>query len=464
MNTQARGRAVVLGGSIAGTLAARVLAEFYAEVLVVDRDKVLGVSTVRRGAPHAYHAHALHARGHLNMEGLFPGLTDEIRAAGYPIGDLGAMHWYFNARRLQAADTGLVSVKMPRPALENRVRDRVADIPNVTYLEEHDILRPLSTRDHSRVTGVLVRRQADDTEIELEADLVVDATGRGSRTPVWLDELGYERPAEERVKIGLAYTTRFYRPDPKWTEVLESINVISSPAHPRGAFCGQVGTDIVILSLTGMLGDHAPTDDDGFLEFSRTLPVPDVYHAVRELTPIDQPTRFGFPASVRRRYERLTRFPAGLLVIGDAFCSFNPVYGQGMSVASQNAITLRNMLRSGDVEPGKVLPALAKVIDVPWDISAGGDLVFPEVEGRRTGKVKMGNAYMARMQYAATKDARVTKALMRVAGLVDRPETLFKPTTVARVLRHAPRRPEPGPSWIDPTRPTGDTKTMPEAA
>ncbi|HEX6358900.1 FAD-dependent oxidoreductase [Actinophytocola sp.] len=464
MKTQPHRRAVVLGGSVAGSLAARVLAEEYQDVLVVDRDKVLGVGVARRGAPHAYHAHGLHARGHLIMKDLYPGLTDELAATGVPLGDLGELEWYFNARRLQPARTGLVTVKAPRPVLENHIRARTAALANVTYLEEHDILRPVTTADGSRVTGVIVRRQADDAEIELEADLVVDATGRGSRTPAWLDELGYERPEEEKVKVGLAYTTRLYRPDPSWTGVIESINVVASPAHPRGAFFGQMGPDTCILSLTGILGDHPPTDPEGFLEFARTLPVPDVYKIVRDLAPIGEPVRFRFPASVRRHYERLTRFPDGLLVIGDAFCSFNPVYGQGMSVASLEAMTLRNVLRRGEVAPREVFQELAKAVNVPWDISAGGDLDFPEVEGNRTPKVKAGNAYMARLQYAATKDARLTTALMRVAGLMDRPETLFKPTTVARVLRHARRRPEPGPSWLDTAPPAEPPKDLPEAA
>ena len=465
MNTQTRGRAVVLGGSIAGSLAARVLSEFYQDVLVVDRDTVLGVRVARRGAPHAHHAHGLHARGHLIMEDLFSGLTEELAASGVPLGDLGELHWHFNARRLRSVHTGLVTVKAPRPVLENHVRGRVAALPNVTYLENHDILRPLTTHDGGRVTGVLVRRQADDAELELEADLVVDATGRGSRTPAWLDALGYLRPEEERVKIGLAYTTRLYRPDPSWGETIESINVVASPAHPRGAFFGQMGPDTCILSLTGMLGDHPPTDHEGFLEFARTLAVPDVYDVVRGLAPIDDTVSFRFPASVRRRYERLTRFPDGLLVVGDAFCSFNPVYGQGMSVAALEAMTLRKMLGAGEVRPRQVFHALAKVVTVPWDISTGGDLDFPEVEGPRTAKVKTANAYMARMQYAATRDPRMTEALMRVAGLIDRPETLFKPTTVARVLRHAWHRPEPGPSWLDTAPPAeAPPRDLPEAA
>jgi 2-polyprenyl-6-methoxyphenol hydroxylase-like FAD-dependent oxidoreductase len=449
MNRQDRRHAVVLGGSMAGILAARVLAESFQDVVVVDRDALLGVREARRGAPHARHAHGLHARGHLIFEELFPNLTSELSAAGVPTGDLAEMRWYFNARRLQPAKTGLVSVTAPRPFLEDYVRARVAALPNVTFMERCDILGLEAAPRGDRITGVRVQGVHSEPGGEvLDADLVVDATGRGSRTPAWLESLGYQRPPEERVKIGLAYTTRHYRTKPEWFNGVQSINPVASPAHPRGAFFGQIGTDVCILSLTGILGDYPPTDLEAFLDFVKSLPVPDVYEAVREGEALDDPVSFRFPASVRRRYEQLTRFPAGLVVLGDAVCSFNPVYGQGMSVAALQALMLRKHLRAaGPIQPRPFFAGMARVINTPWDISAGGDLDFPAVEGRRTLKVRAGNAYMARVQYAATKDAKVTEGLMRVAGLMDPPPALMRPGMLLRVFRRAVRRPPPGEAW-----------------
>ncbi|MFE7425212.1 FAD-dependent oxidoreductase [Streptomyces sp. NPDC057545] len=457
MTSRARNRAVVLGGSMAGILAARVLAEFYSDVVVIDRDKVVGVHEPRRGTPHARHAHGLHARGQLILEELFPGFTEDLAAAGVPVGDLGEMRWFFNARRLRPARTGLKSLTPPRPYLEGCVRERVGALPNVVFREEHQILGLNATPARDRVTGVRILRTASGVEEELEADLVVDATGRGSRTPVWLEEFGYRRPDEERVKVDLAYTTRHYRTEPGMFDGVQSINPVASPDHPRGAFFGQVGPDRCILSLTGILGDQPPTEPDAFLEFVRSLPVPDVYDAVRGAEPLDDPVSFRFPASVRRRYERLSRFPDGLLVMGDASCSFNPVYGQGMSVAAIETMALRDRLRlDGPVAPRLFHRDVSRAIDIPWDVSAGGDLAFPGVEGRRTLKVNMGNAYMARVQYAATKDERLADGMMRVAGLIDPPQSLMRPATVLRVLRHATRRPPKAPvrpAAADPVAP-----------
>lgn len=458
MDTCIGKRAVVVGGSIAGTLAARVLADFYEQVIVVDRDEVLGVDRPRRGARHTAHAHGLHARGYLNLVELFPNLLEDLRAMGVPVGDLGEMRWYFNAQLLRPARTNLLSITAPRPVLEEYLRGRVAAMSNITYRQHTELLGLLATADGKRVTGVqLADRAGDAAAFRIEADLVVDATGRGSRMPFWLEQLGYQRPREERMTIGLSYTTRMYRKRPEMFDGVQSINPVASPAHPRGAFFGQVGRDECILSLTGILGDRPPTDEAGFLDYVRSLPVPDVFDAVRDAEPLTAPVTFGFPASVRRRYERLARFPERLLVLGDAVCSFNPVYGQGMTVASMEVMALRSHLRKLRAPDSLAfLRDIGRIINDPWEISTSGDLDFPGVGGDRPLKVRLGNAYMARLQRAATKDPAVTDAFMRVAGLMDRPTALMRPSLVAKVLRHSRR--EPGgeiPSKVSTPLPAG---------
>ncbi len=191
-----------------------------------------------------------------------------------------------------------------------------------------------------------------------------------------------------------------------------------------------------MLTLAGILGDHPPTDPDGFLEFARSLRFPDIHEAIRDAEPLDNPVGFRFPASARHRYERLHRFPAGFLVVGDAVCSFNPIYGQGMSVAALEALMMRRHLEQGiEPQPARWFRDLARVVDVAWNMSAGGDLAFPGVQGRRTFKIQLLSAYLARLHAAAAQDAHLATAFIRVSGLVAPPQSLLHPSVVLRVLR-----------------------------
>lgn len=427
-------RALVLGGSMAGLLAARVLAEAFAEVVIVDRDRLTGVRAPRRGVPHGAHAHGLLARGQQILEELFPGFTDDVIAAGLGTADLGELRWFFHGRRLQPARTGLICIIAARPELECQVRQRVATLTNVTFIEECAIAGLLSTPDRTRISGARVRRQ-DLPEEELEADLVVDATGRGSRTPAWLEELGYGRPHEDRVKIDLSYASRRYRlPDDAVLGGDAAIIPAVSPALPRGGFFLDIGHGQYMVSLCGALGDHPPADSDAFTDWSKTLSVPDIHDVVQAAHPLDDPVTFRFPTSVRRRYEKLDRFPERLLVMGDAAASFSPIYAQGMTVAAQESLILRDQLRHGLPRPRPFHKAIARVIKPAWDISAGGDLTHPAAQGRRTPKIRIVNAYITRLQLAAAQDGRVTEAFMRVSGLVDPPPTLMRPGLALRVL------------------------------
>lgn len=191
------------------------------------------------------------------------------------------------------------------------------------------------------------------------------------------------------------------------------------------------------LTAYGLLGDHPPTDQAGFYAFIKSLAVPDIYDALQSADPIDEPVAFRFPTTVRRRYERMTSFPSGLLVTGDAVTCFNPVYAQGQTVAALSALVLRQHLHRGVApDPLRYFRDLARdVIDAPWEMTQTVDLSFPGVPGERTLKVRMGQAYLARVQTAATRDGTITAAYMRAAGMVDPPSALMRPRLVLRVLR-----------------------------
>jgi 2-polyprenyl-6-methoxyphenol hydroxylase-like FAD-dependent oxidoreductase len=437
-------RAVVLGASMAGLLAARVLADAYAEVVVVERDELTDTAAHRRGVPQSRHIHGLLARGQQALEQLFDGLTAELVGLGAPAGDmLEGIRVHFGGHRLQPGRSGLLALQGSRPMLEARLRGRVRTLPSVAFMDGCDVVGLTSTSDRGRVTGArVVRRRDSSAEQTLTADVVVDATGRSSRTPAWLDMLGYRRPPVERIRIGLGYASRTYRLVPGLLDGEIGILTAATPGHPRGGALAVMEDDRFLVTLFGILGDHPPTDRVGFTDFAASLHFPDIHEALRHAEPLDEPVPFRHPTSVRRRYERLGRFPEGLLVMGDAVCTFNPVYGQGMSVAALQALALHTHLQQhAEPQPITFLRQVGRIVDVPWTMATGGDLAFPMVAGHRTMQMRALNAYLAKLFAGAAHDPRLGRAFLRVAGLVDPPHALLAPTVVARVVRARRRRP-----------------------
>jgi 2-polyprenyl-6-methoxyphenol hydroxylase-like FAD-dependent oxidoreductase len=436
-------RAVVLGGSMAGLLAARVLADAYAEVVIVDRDELPDAATHRRGVPQSRHIHGLLARGQQALEELFDGLTAELVDLGAPAGDmLKDIRIYFGGHRLQPGSSGLLALQASRPMLEAGLRARVRTLPSVEFMDRCDVSGLATTSDGGRVTGARVVRRLDGSaEQTLTADLVVDAAGRGSRTPAWLEMLGYPRPPVERVRIGLGYASRTYRLAPGLLDGGLGILNAPTPDHPRGGALAAMENDRFLVSLFGILGDHPPTDPGGFTDFAATLQFPDIIDALRDAEPLDEPIPFRHPASVRHRYERLSRFPEGLLVMGDAMCTFNPIYGQGMSVVALQALALRAHLQQQTrPQPARFLRQIGRIVDVPWNMATGGDLAFPKVVGQRTMQMRLLNGYLAKLHAGAAHDPQLGRAFLRVVGLVDPPQALLAPGVAARVFRAGLRR------------------------
>ncbi|MGH3825936.1 MAG: FAD-dependent oxidoreductase [Pseudonocardiaceae bacterium] len=450
--------AVVLGASMAGLLAARVLADGYHQVTVIDRDVLPEIGAPRRGVPQGHHSHVLHPRGREVLDELFPGFTTAVAQAGAELADtMGGVRGIFSDHLLRQADIGLAMLFASRPFLEGQVRARVRALPGVTFLENSDIAGLTTTSDRRRVTGVRCRQsgtgQRSGGEAEtIAANLVVDATGRSSRTPVWLPEWGYQRPAQDQVTIGLAYSTRTYRLRPGALEPDKAIVIGGTPANPRFGVIIALEGGRHMVTLAGILGEHPPTDPAGFNAFAASLGRPDIADAIIGAQPLGNPVAFRFPASVRHRYERLRRFPRGLLVLGDAVCSFNPVYGQGMTVAAIQALALRELLtRGSDLAPREYFRAIAKTIDTPWDMAVAADLSFPGVPGTRTAKVRLANAYLPRLHAAAAHDTSLGAAFVRVVGLLEEPATLLRPDRVLRVWWTNWRHPA-GPATIGAPR------------
>jgi 2-polyprenyl-6-methoxyphenol hydroxylase-like FAD-dependent oxidoreductase len=438
--------AVVLGASLAGLFTARVLSETFDEVTLVDRDALPDGPVPRKGVPQGWQSHGLHARGREILEEFFPGLTDELVAHGASLGDVQAdVRWINDGHRLRQAVSGMQGVAFSRPLLEHLVRSRVRALPGVTTCPPLDVLGLAA--DGERVTGVQVRVRGTVGNGEtMAADLVVDATGRGSHAPTWLGDLGFPRPAESEIEIGLGYTTWEF---PRAAGDLggDIAAIITSTVHnPRFGAALACEGDRWQITAGGYLGLHASAGDiREFRTFAAALPAPDIGALVAEREPLGAGRLHRIPSSRRRHYEKLRRFPRGFLVIGDALSSFNPAYGQGMTVAAVEAHALRELLAgpAGDDDlAARFFRRAARIIDVPWSIAAGGDLRLPGVPGPRPLKVRVINAYVARVQAAAAVDTAVGLAFLRVANTIDLPDKLLRPSVALRVLR-AGRTPRP---------------------
>ncbi|WP_326999737.1 FAD-dependent monooxygenase [Dactylosporangium sp. NBC_01737] len=423
--------AVVLGASIAGLLAARALSDTFDTVTVLDRDDLTGTG-VRKGVPQGRHAHMLFAKGREVLEDLFPGLTDELVAAGALTVDIhNGFAWHNGPVPMARAASDLIVLAVSRPALEDYLRSRVGKLPNVELrggLEATGLLHDAGT-----VTGAKVV-PAGGGAGELPADLVVDATGRSNRGTTWLKELGYAPPEEDSVMAGVVYATREYERAPLPGGSLGVLTGVT-PRYPFGAALLPMEGDRWILTLAGLGDDLPPTDEEGFAAYATRLPIADLADVVHRSRPLTAPRPFRVPASVRRRYERLTRLPEGYLAFGDAICAFNPIYGQGMTVAALEALELRSALDGGLAGlPRRFYAKASTVIDTPWDMAVGGDLAFPSVPGKRTAKVRFFNWYIAKLLRAAETSPEVALAFHRTVNLTAPPQGLFAAAVLRRVF------------------------------
>ena len=439
--------AVVIGGSISGLVAARVLCSHFDRVTIYDRDTLPDGIENRRGVPQGRHGHGLLASGLRGLKALFPNLERDLLDGGAIQGDvIGNMRWFQHGYYKAKFQSGLDGVVLSRPLLEGTLRRQVLRLPNVQIVDRTRVTELLTTPGH--VQGVRAQKFGENP-FPVSADFVVDASGRSSHTPEWLNELGYGAPEIEEVNVGIGYTTRTYRRRPDHLD--GDVGAILAPKPPRQMRIGFIIAmegDRWMVTMGGWLGNHCPPDPEGFLDFSRTLVRPDIYQVISRAEPLTDAVTYAFPSNLRRRYDRFARFPSSFLVIGDAMCSFNPLYGQGMSVATLEALALRDCLESAPSCAEVWRPffkATRAIVDAPWMIAAGSDFAFEGVTGPRPAGNGIINWYLERVHKAASIDQRVCRAFFDVANLLSPAPSLFHPAIVGRVARACLSRSVPVP-------------------
>lgn len=434
-------RAVVIGGSMAGLCAARVLSDKFDRVTVIESDSYPDEALDRAGVPQGRHVHGLLARGRLELERLFPGFTAATQARGALDLDVSESFAVLRDNRwMPRRPVGVPTLFATRALVESTVRGLAQHLHNVEFIQKTQVVGLLlRANGHRRISGVVVRGPEGQAETQIRADLVVDASGRRSQAPQWLNEFGLDAPAETVVDPLAGYSSRAFaaptpRPDSWWWQ-----GIVIFPVHPeqkRGAAMFPAENGKWIVSLIGVAGERVPGDEAGFAGAVGSLPVPLLAEALQRAEPISRVYCHRALANVFRRYDRLQEPVPGFIALGDAVCTFNPTYGQGMTCAAASAGILARVLRrhSGtDVAlPRVFFRAQGKFLRDAWSLATGVDFRWPQTIGDRPGRDRFLSPYFERLLRISLTDDHVRRRLVEVLHLLRSPASLMDPAILAR--------------------------------
>lgn len=435
-------QAVVVGAGMAGLTVARALTDFFERIVVLENDALPNEAIHRPGTPQSKHIHALLAGGQHALSRLFPGFVESLSQAGAVRLRMG-----YDDRierpgydPFPQRDLGISMFGMTRPLLEFTVRKRLGEYRNVEVRESCRAQKFITGSSDALVTAVRCEN-SDRSSETLQADLVVDASGHGSLTLALLESTGRKLPEETWIGVEVGYATALF--DIPEDAPHDWMGIRTFPHYPhnkRAAGILPVEGKRWMLTLGGRYDEKPPGDRDGFLIFAQQLRTPTVYNAIRYAKPASEIVRFGFKGSSWRHFERLENFPQGLLPFGDAICRFNPIYGQGMSVAALEAEVLKSLLTARGAEDDGLtglatafFAEAAKLIDTPWWIAAIPDFIDPRTEGQRPSDLQDTLKFSAALLKLAAQDAAVHKLLIEVQNLL-KPRGVYRnPELVERV-------------------------------
>ncbi len=426
---------------IAGLLSARVLSSFFERVEVIERDPPSATGP-RRGVPQGNHLHIMLPGGRKALEELVPGYIDAlISAGGIRASSTSSTKAYFEDRWVPRFDSDLWSVLCGRPLFEAVLRDEVLRSPGIELRTGWRAVG-LRTDAHGSVTGAVVETTDEGVEEALDADLIVDATGRSSRAANWLAELGFDSPDETVINGFWGYSTRYYRLPPGWDPGWLTLALVPTgrDGRTRGAVIQLQDGERWACGLIGCAHDYPPTDDDAFEAFVASLPVPDFAEVLAAGEPLTPAVGWRRTENRRRHFERLSGWPDGFVVIGDALTSVNPVYGQGMSVAALSAAELHRQL-ADSAERGNLMglaarfqQALGAIVSLPWNLASGADYLVPGAEVQPLPVEQRD--FLERWRRAGELSAQypeIRPLLIETRYLIHDPEWLYKGDIADRI-------------------------------
>ena len=442
-------QAVVIGAGMGGLCAARALADYFEQVLIIENDPLPADAAPRPGTPQCKHVHGLLMGGQQALESLFPGLEQAMNQAGaVPVrmtSDLRFERPGYDP--FPQRDLGLQILCMTRPRIEATVRKKTALHGNISVREcckaQELLVTSHANGENSEVTGVRCAYGSGKTE-HLGADFVVDASSHGLLTLRLLASLGLPAPAESTMGVDIGYcTSTFEIPDDAPTDWKAMVLLPDPPRNRRGAFIIPAEGHRWTVTLAGRYAHKPPDDETGYFAYVKNLRTPTVHNALRNAKRQSGFSRYVLKASRRRHFEGITAFPHGLLPFGDTICRFNPVYGQGMSVAAQEACLLQGQLAEASKE-GKGIKGLAstclaetqKLIETPWSSSAIPDFLDPLTEGPRPPDLEDMLRFGAALSKVAAEDPAVHKIMVEVQQLL-KPGSAYQAPEIAERIKAA---------------------------
>ncbi|MBW4534806.1 MAG: hypothetical protein KME09_12805 [Pleurocapsa minor HA4230-MV1] len=431
-------KAIVIGGSIAGLLSARVLADYFQQVLILERDRLPETPEARRGVPQSVQPHVLFTKGYRILGELLPDVAEQLQSNGALSIDWAREFKHYNQGHwgTEAIEPSeIVSITCSRYLLEWTIRQELVKLPRIKILEQSKVSGLLYDRARDRVTGVQLH------STQLSADLVVDASGRSSQAAQWLQEINYSPAPETVVNPFLGYATRRYQLpanfQPDWKVLLISQ---APPENTRLGYLARIEHDEVIATLGGYGKDFPPLNDLGFLEFAQSLAQPDFYQAIANARPTSPIYAHRATANRRRNYDQI-KLPAGLIALGDAVCALCPVYGQGMTVSALGAKTLQTWLDKsarGKLDNNRFQKQLAKSNSFHWMLATSQDSRFPTTVGGEQSKEgtvnKLMTGYMNRLLAKSASEPNLHLMFLEVAHLLRSPLYLYHPAVMWQVL------------------------------
>lgn len=433
-------KAVVIGGSIAGLLTARVLAESFESVTIIESDKLPVEPDKRRGVAQSVQPHVLFTKGYRILEELFPGIGDDLSAAGaLSIDWAREFHVYIQGKwslnPTEASD--IVSFTCSRPLLEWVIRRRLQQFSNVQFLEQHRVIGLLTDSNSSHITGLRLKPLVKDGYEKFTTSLVVDAGGRRSNAPQWLKDLGFKAPPETVINPYLGYATRRYK-KPSGFKQDWKVMLISQepPLGKRLGYLASIEGEEWIATLGGYGGDFPPLDDRGFLEFASTLLSDKFYETIKNAEPVSPIYAHRATANRQRHYEQID-LPDGFVTLGDAVCALCPVYGQGMTVSALSVMVLKDWLKEDKLIPNKFQKILAKSNNYHWMVATASDSRFPTTAGRSNPNAvsKFLGWYNQRLMQSINQDADLYTLFIETSHLLRSPLAFYHPRVLLKVLR-----------------------------